>query len=75
MLASHTIPSEGKAPKLKEGGIMIRFFTHSVFPYLAVAAIASMVTLNLYLAKKEGQTYLLLLLIPAALTWLIYRSK
>lgn len=54
---------------------MIRFFTHSVFPYLAVAAIASMVTLNLYLAKKEGQTYLLLLLIPAALTWLIYRSK
>jgi hypothetical protein len=54
---------------------MIRFITHSVFPYLAIAAIASMVTLILYLAKRDGQTYLLLLLVPAALTFLIYRAK
>jgi len=54
---------------------MVRFFTHSVLPHLVSAAIASMVALILYLAKMEGRNYLLLLLVPAAFTFLIYRSK
>jgi hypothetical protein len=59
----------------RKGGKMLRFFTHSVFPYLASAAIASMVALILFLAKREGEIYLLLLIIPAALIFLIYRGE
>jgi hypothetical protein len=54
---------------------MLRFFTHSVFPYLVSAVIASMVALILFLAKREGEVYLLLFVIPAALIFLIYRVE
>ncbi len=54
---------------------MVKFFTHTVFPLLVSAIVASMVALTLYFAKQHGRLYLTFLLAPAIITFFVYRKE